>query len=183
MSKDARDKIAELIQRKYGKLIMKIAFEITGDYDVAEDVKQEVLYRCAMKHETLESLYEGQFYNYIVRAAKNTSINVLNKMKSEEEKMERYIEANYSKLITDKVDFKAFEERYGFSEEIIALLTELKPGEREILLMKYYMGFSNKEIAEYLQINLEAVNKRIQRARIRMKSRVVESEGDKLDER
>ena len=92
MSKDARDKIAEMIETKYGKVIMKIVYGITKDYDSAEDIKQEVVLKCAMKHETLEKLHERQIYSYICTAARNTAINAREKMLRKEAEHQKYIE-------------------------------------------------------------------------------------------
>lgn len=183
MSKDARERMAELIEEKYGRLIMKVAFDITGDYDSAEDIKQEVLLKCSKQYKTVEGfVYEGQMYNYVVRAAKNTALNWQDKVISDLAKQERYIEQNRVKLSMNHVDFKAFEEKYGFSDSTVDLLDSLGPLDKEILLLKYYVGLNNIETAEYLNMNVEAVKKRFQRMKIRMKSRVIESEGEKLDE-
>ena len=139
MSKDARERMAELIEEKYGKLIMKIAFDLMGDYESAEEIKQEVIYNCAQKYKTLERLYEGQMHNYVTRAAKNTSVNWKKKRDKEVERHEKYLQENASILAIDYVDFKAFEEKYEFSESTVELLASLDPTEREILLLKYYI--------------------------------------------
>ena len=183
MSVEAREKIAERIERKYGGLIMKIAYDITRDYDSAEDVKQEVLFKCSKHHKTLEGLCEGQFHNYVVRAAKNTALNAATKREHEEIAVDKYMRERSLEFGFDQVDFKAFEENHEFSPEMVALLKSMDKIDREIILLKFYMGMSNAETAAYLHMNVEAIKKRHQRLKIRMRSRVVESEGDKLDEK
>ena len=160
MSKDARDKIAELIEVKYGKLIMKIVCGITKDYDSAEDIKQEVVFKCAMKHETLEKLQERQIYSYVCTAARNTALNVREKMLKEEAEHQKYLEENQGELMINYVDFKAFDDKQEFSEETIKMLKSIAPVDKDILLMKFYLGMSNPEIAEALGMTIENVKKR-----------------------
>ncbi len=182
MSKDARDKIAEFIEVKYGKLIMKIVYGITKDFDSAEDIKQEVVFKCAMKHETLEHLKEGLVYSYICTAARNTALNAREKMLREEAERLKYIEENHAALMVNYVDFKAFEDNQEFSAETIEMLKSIAPVDRDILLMKFYVGLSNPEIAEALGLSIDNVKKRYQRVKIRLMSRLIEQEGDEIDE-
>jgi len=182
VSKDARDKIAEMVQVKYGKLIMKIVYGITKDYNSAEDIKQEVVLKCVMKHETLEKLHERQIYSYICTAAKNTAINAREKMLREEASRQKYIEENRDALMINYVDFKAFDDNHEFSDETITMLKSIAPVDRDILLMKHYVGLSNQEVAEALGMTEANVKKRYQRVKIRLMSRLIEQEGDEIDE-
>jgi len=182
VSKDARDKIAEMIETKYGKVIMKIVYGVTKDYDSAEDIKQEVVLKCAMKHETLERLHERQVYSYICTAARNTAINVREKMLRKEAEHQKYIEECERTLMINYVDFKAFDEKEGFSEETMELLKCLQEVDRNLLLLKFYVGLSNAEIAEALGMSEANVKKRYQRIKIRLMSRLIEQEGDEIDE-
>jgi len=165
VSGDARDTVARLINDKYGLLIYKIAYEILQDEEAVKDIKQEVLLKCSMKSEVLEQLHENKFVAYICTAAKNTALSELRHRKAAARAQEKYIEAERDNLMMDHVDFKAFENEYGFSEEIAELLDDMNPMDKDILVMKYYDRFTNEQIAEELGTNVEHVKKRFQRAK------------------
>ncbi len=165
MSKDARDLIIRLINDKYGLLIYKAAFEILHDRDAVEDVKQEVLIKCSMKVETLEKMKENHMAAYIYTAAKNTAINEYRRRIVAAKAIDKYIFQEGDNLIADRVDFVAFESKYGFSAEMMEILENLSEIDRDILVMKFYHRFSNEEIARELNTNVEHVKKRFQRAK------------------
>ena len=182
MSKDARDKIAELIDEKYGRLIMKIAYDITKDYENAEDIKQEVVFKCCRQSDTLESLTEGRLHNYVCTAAKHTAINALKKTQLNERRHAQYIEENMRELMIDYVDFKAFQNQFDLSDETVDMLKSLKQVDRSIILMKYCIGMSNAEVAEALNLTEANLKKRFQRVKIKLMNSFIDSEGDEIDE-
>ena len=62
------------------------------------------------------------------------------------------------------------------------LLKCLQEVDRNLLLLKFYVGLSNAEIAEALGMSEANVKKRYQRIKIRLMSRLIEQEGDEIDE-
>ncbi|XXM74477.1 sigma-70 family RNA polymerase sigma factor [Lysinibacillus sphaericus] len=49
--------------------------------------------------------------------------------------------------------------------EILAAISQLKDADRDIFMMKYYLGFSNNEIADNLGISKAAVDNRLYRGK------------------
>ena len=59
-------------------------------------------------------------------------------------------------------------------EPVLRQVMELKAGEREILYLIYYEGFSTREAASLLGISQTAVTTRLQRARKKLRERLEE---------
>ena len=59
-------------------------------------------------------------------------------------------------------------------EPVLRQVMELKAGEREILYLIYYEGFSTRETASLLGISQTAVTTRLQRARKKLRERLEE---------
>lgn len=62
----------------------------------------------------------------------------------------------------------------GVTQTVFLKVLELKAGEREILYLIYYEGFSTRETASLLGISQTAVTTRLQRARKKLRERLEE---------
>lgn len=60
------------------------------------------------------------------------------------------------------------------TQTVFLKVLELKAGEREILYLIYYEGFSTRETASLLGISQTAVTTRLQRARKKLRERLEE---------
>lgn len=173
MSDLAREKVINLIQKKYGKIMHKIAYEILQDWHYVEDVEQEVLWRLIMHHEEKTMLPPDELKSYLCTAVKNTAINMVIKNDYIAKAEEKYF--LNTPLSMSFVDVEAFKDKYGFGPEIRELLNSLNNIDRDILCLQYGEGYQIKEIAEALGVNSEYVKKRAYRAKVKLKSIVVEN--------
>lgn len=174
MSEDARNAVIELIQKKYGTLMRKIAREILDDWQFTEDVTQEVLWKLISQHRDRAELPPDQLKNYLCTAVKNTAVNMAKQTGRLKEREERWL--NQRPLTMDAVDMEAFRDQYGFGPDVEEILRGLDNVDRDILGLMYGQGFSRKETAEIVGLSDEAVKKRLQRAKVKIKA-AVEKEG------
>lgn len=172
MSEDARNKVIELIEKKYGKLIRHIAYEIVGDYYLAQDVQQEVLWNFVSKHADKFELPPKEMKNYLCAAVRNTALNMAAKVQKISETEEA--ELNRRMLNMDELDIEAFQDEYGYGLEVQELLSKLDNLDKDILCLKYGAGYDIHEISSIVGIGEDAVRKRIYRAKIRMQSILLE---------
>lgn len=102
--------------------------------------------------------------NLVYTITKNTSANEIKKRDS---KFRQVVSHDTYHAGSDEphIDFKAFEDRYGFSEEIQELLSCLDEIDRDIIRLKFGIGYQDREIAELLGMTLSNVKKRYQRAK------------------
>ena len=165
MSEAARDVVLERLNEKYDLLIYKVAYGVLQDEHLVDDVKQMVLIRCMNKTEMLSMMDSKARNAYIATAARNAAIDELRKRNQSENLENRYLEERQKDVTMDIVNFDAFEEHYGFGQEVWSLLCELPQMDRDLLVLKFYYCFSNGEIAEHFGTNMEHVKKRYQRAK------------------
>jgi len=172
MSEDARNKIIELIEKKYGKLIRHIAYEIVGDYHLTQDVQQEVLWQFVSKHADKFELPPKEMKNYLCAAVRNTALNMA--VKAQKINEAEQAELNLRMLNMDELDVMAFQDEYGYGLEVHELLRKLDSLDKDILCLRYGAGYDIHEISPIVGIGEEAVRKRIYRAKIRMQSILIE---------
>lgn len=175
MSIDARNKVVELIEQKYKKLIEYIAKDIIADAFLVEDIYQEVVLNFISLHEDKFDLPPDEMKNYLCAAVRNTALTMLKK--KQKTAVAEQDEIDCRQLNMDKLNLEAFQDQYGFGLEVQELLVKLDNKDKDILCLKYGEGYSNEEIGEMIYLSEEAVRKRIYRARIRMQSILIESEG------
>lgn len=174
MSEDARNAVIELIQKKYGTLMRKIAHEILDDWQFTEDVTQEVLWNLISQHRDRAELPPDQLKGYLCTAVKNTAVNMARRNGRLQEREEGWL--NQRLLTMDAVDMEGFRDQYGFGLEVEDVLAGLDNTDRDILGLMYGQGFSRRETAEIVGLSEEAVKKRLQRAKVKVRA-AVEKEG------
>ena len=136
----------ELFER-YGDAVFRLAWSCTGSRQDAEDVTQTVFLKVLERRPDLEP---GKERAWLFRVAVNECRSLWRRLKLR---------------------------RTEPLEEALALLRqvmELKAGEREILYLIYYEGFSTRETASLLGISQTAVTTRLQRARKKLRERLEE---------
>ena len=87
------------------------------------------------------------------------SIDYYRKATKKKELISGDIEVNNEKSVEDELIF--LENR----NELIALINLLEPIDREILIMKYFLGFKTDEISAKLGITRSAIENRIYRSK------------------
>lgn len=180
MSEDARDVVIQLIQKKYGALIRHVAFGILYDWQLVEDVEQDLLWNFISKNAEKADLPPDELKNYLCTAIKNTAIDYIRK---EKRRSALEDEVCYlAPLSMDYIDMESFQDRYGFGPEIQELLSMLDNLDRDMICLKYGEGYSNAEIADVLGKKEEFVKKRLYRAKIKMQSILLDRQGGGEDE-
>ena len=167
MSKDARDMLVRMMDEKYGAAMRVIIIDILHDPDIVDDVKQEIFFRCTKRVDLLNSMKDKQLLSYLCTAARNYCINEYHRRNKELRDTAEYAE-HVRLMMNDQVDFVAFENEYGFSEETMQLLKLLNEVDRAIMIYRFYHEMLLSEIGEILGMSEEAVKKRYQRARKKM---------------
>lgn len=179
MSTDARNKVAELIEQKYSRLIQHIAQEILKDAWLTEDVYQEVLMKFILFHEDKFEMPPREMKNYLCAAARNTALTMAKKngriTSAEQEEIDGRV------LNMDLLDMEAFHDRYGFGPEVQELLAALDNKDKDILCLKYGEGYEDREIAEITGLSESAVRKRIYRAKLQMQTILLNHERGEND--
>jgi RNA polymerase sigma factor (sigma-70 family) len=153
----------------YYKVYRK-AFQVTRDAHLAEDIMQETFIKAYNKLDTI--IERDKIEAWLSTIASRTAIDFIRKEKGKatvpiEEmigRLDQTLENNFS--VEKKV------EQMLLKQEIEQQMTYLKPTLKEVLVLKYKKGFSDKEIARLLQIPNNTVKSRLHRARKQLKTEV-----------
>lgn len=169
MSEMAKEQLLELVYLKYGRLIQSIAFEILCNGNNLEDATQEVFLKCISLFDDYEEEKADELKGYICKAAKNTAIDMKRKIEAYESAVQAYGELHITEA---HIEFKAFEDKYGFSLDVQEMLDGLNYEERNILCLKYAEGYSDEEIAVFVEKTVSAVQKQNYRARTKIRNSI-----------
>ena len=150
--------IRDVIDR-YSNTVFRVSYQYVRNRQDAEDVLQEVFvaltnYLCNDSFKSDEHVKA-----WLIRVAINKSINVA-KSNSRRNKNETY----------DNREIRV-DPQYDELEYILSQLTAI---DREIIYLRYYEGYSAREIADFLGMTEQAVFKRLQRARTQLKEFISE---------
>ena len=163
--KKRNPKALDFIIDKYGGLIQSIVkktlFNFEGSGSVEECMNDIFL---AIWNNVDKFQKENSFKSWIAAISKYKAIDYKRKLIKElyNENLEN-IEIRQEDVSDKEILQK--ENR----QELMTLLSRLKPEDKEIFIRRYFNEESTKEIAENLEINREVVNNRLSRGRKRLR--------------
>ncbi|WP_026581197.1 RNA polymerase sigma factor [Bacillus sp. J33] len=150
----------------YNKRLYQIAYCITRDHYLAQDVVQETLIKALKKMETLED--QGKLGAWLSAIATRTAIDFVRKERRTKER------------IQDSFDFENCPERNNIDagkeaemnllqEQIYGYVNSLSPDQKRVFLLKIKHGLKEREIADILQLNPNTVKTKLYRVRQQLK--------------
>ena len=168
-SRQQEDKF-ELLYSKYKKLCLKKAYDILGDYMLAEDAVSEAYLRVYKNLHKIEDPTSNRSIAFVVTIAKNAALTLLAKQKGS---------------AGDELD-ENIEDSFDLEEEAIARLDaqdiqvaigNLNEELRSVLVLKYAHDLSHKDIGAALGISENNVTVRLHRARKKLATILEEGGG------
>jgi RNA polymerase sigma-70 factor (ECF subfamily) len=155
-----------LIAHYQGKAL-RTAFLITHDESTAEDVVQDVFvrfYQCA------DSFDESRpFEPYFMRSVVNAALNLVER----ENKVRAFADEDTSELEELLEQAASVEEQMEFNTlkwQIGEALAKLPPRQRAVIVQRYYLEMSEKEMSEALDSPPGTVKLLLNAARTRLRS-------------
>ncbi|MBE6845706.1 MAG: sigma-70 family RNA polymerase sigma factor [Ruminococcus sp.] len=150
---------------KYKQMLFKLSFCILHNKEDAEDAVHQSFLTIANNFEKIKTMSCHEMESYIVIIIRNNSINTYNK------NIERCTELDEEQLPID-IDF--FEDiNY---ENLVRTISGLSQIYKDVLLLHYVNDFSVKEISKMLDISIDNVRKRLERAKRLLKSELEKGE-------
>ena len=155
--------------RKYEKQVHAQALRKVDDFQIAEDIVQEVFVQVYQRLETLEDpkLFPKWLYVIVNRRC----IAWLRKNRIQTEPLE---EIDISEIETEAYSRYVAAEHARTTAEaqrdlVKKLLAKLKESDREVITLHYFEEMTSTEIGEFLGVPENTVKSRLQRARQRLK--------------
>lgn len=164
---DDRNIIADLYEQYY-PIMKKTAYEISGDYNVVEDLINDAFVKLINKTPILKSLGCCKRTSYIVYTIRNVTIDYIRHRSVEDRIVTMGMEDDLMDSIADSADTP--EEIYVAREtyeELGTAIEALTEGDRNLLYCKYNLGLSDKEISEIMNIPQNNIRQYLVRARSR----------------
>lgn len=163
MPNNPNEEIENLI-KTYGKYVLKICHYYLRNGQDAEDAFQEVFIKLIRKHSAFRG--KSEFKTWLTRIAINTCKDFLKSrlLRNSTDVDEGFLDCN------DCLDAAKYDEYDELYQIIVALPLDYK----DVILLKYYYGYTSKEIARILKLTEPAVNSRLHRAKIYLKEILTE---------
>ena len=153
----------EFLYQKYKNLCLKKAYDILGDYMLAEDAVSEAYIRVYKNLHKIEDPASNRSISFVVTIAKNAALTLLSRQKSSsQEELDESLEDDFD--LEDEVAARLQ------TQDVLAAINQLSEDLRSVFLLKYAHDLSHKEIGAALGISENNVTVRIHRARKKLAS-------------
>lgn len=143
------------------KVIFKYLIKIGAKKEDAEDIVQDTLYKTIVH---IDSIDEDKIISWMFKVSINKYYNLYNKNK----KMSKYISVTDDNILR-KITTDTLTEEYilnnEYREHVNKALNLIKPSYRNLLVLKYFMDLSYKDISKLLDFSEDKVKTYIYRAR------------------
>jgi RNA polymerase sigma-70 factor (family 1) len=147
------------IYSRYWDKMLAVAFNRLGNQEEAEECVQDVLFKLWKLRDDF-SLAKVELSNYLARAIRNQSFNILDRRYRERLKSENYAPEKDINLISPERQFIIRE----IQEQIDNSINALPPQCKLVFKLSRQEGLSNKEIAEKLNLSENTVKSHIKKA-------------------
>ena len=170
------DSINVLLNR-HRKRILDYIYMMVKNRDVADDIFQETLIKVVRFVQEGRYTENGKFLSWVLRIAHNQVIDYFRQKKQRNNVSEG--DAGYDILNNQKFSDHTVEERLITNQietDVRKLIDFLPPEQKEVVLMRYYMGLSFKEIAEQTDVSINTALGRMRYALINLRKLIDEKQ-------
>lgn len=147
------------IYSRYWDKMLAVAFNRLGNQEEAEECVQDVLFKLWKLRDDF-SLAKVELSNYLARAIRNQSFNILDRRYRERLKSENYAPGKDINLLSPERQFIIRE----IQEQIDNSINALPPQCQLVFKLSRQEGLSNKEIAEKLNLSENTIKSHIKKA-------------------
>lgn len=162
----SKEELTEALFLRYKQTMTAIAMSFMGNIHDADDIVQLSMIKVINNIDKIDDINSARCRHFIMVITKNTALNEINK--KNRRKTVTFAPSDIVNISEPCFENYSFEEKYGFSDEMLKLLSELKEIDKDILCLKYGDGYSTGEIGEITGLSEAAVRQRLSRARKRL---------------
>ena len=170
------DSINVLLNR-HRKRILDYIYMMVKNRDVADDIFQETLIKVVRFVQEGRYTENGKFLSWVLRIAHNQVIDYFRQKKQRNNVSEG--DAGYDILNNQKFSDHTVEEKLITNQietDVRKLIDFLPPEQKEVVLMRDYMGLSFKEIAEQTDVSINTALGRMRYALINLRKLIDEKQ-------
>ena len=148
---------------KYQQRLFNVALRMVSNAQDAEDITQTVFLNAFRKLDTYDPAF--RFFSWIYRMTVNEALNTIKRRKDA---------VSFDAGFDLPARTSSADRRADSQERIGRALMELKPDDRAVVVLKYFVSFSYQEIADVLEIPVQTVKSRLFTARERLRASLLE---------
>lgn len=154
------------LYEKYRKLMFFVANDILKDVNLAEDAVQEAFLRIVKNFDKIGDVSCSRTKAFVVIITRNIALTMVSKANAMNELNERMtsVSSDLSDNTFENVSYRV----------LVKSITELPQIYRDVLFLAHIYGYNYSEISELLSISVEAVKKRVQRGKEKLRSSIEE---------
>ncbi|MEW9079263.1 RNA polymerase sigma factor [Terrisporobacter glycolicus] len=147
---------------EYKQLMYHEANLILKDKELSKDAVHEAFIKILHNLYRIENVHCPKTKAFVIIIIRRVSINIYNKRKREN--------IMYISDLENEINFlPSLLNQLDCVNNDILLIKQLQPKDQEIITLKYIYGFSISEISQMLEINKEALYKRFQRCKKKLR--------------
>lgn len=168
-------KSLELLINRYRRKVFTYILLVVGDRQLAEDIFQDTFIKVINSLKEGKYQDNGRFLSWVTRIAHNLVIDYFRK------------EKQLSTVSDDDCDVSVFNStrlaetniedsmvRDQIMEDVRSLIEQLPADQREVIMLRHYMGLSFKEIAEQTNVSINTALGRMRYALINLRKLIDE---------
>ena len=166
--------LEELINRHRSRIYTYI-YLMVKDQHLAEDIFQDTFIKVIKSLRDGKYRDDGKFLSWVVRIAHNLIIDHFRKKKKMNLLSHDEYGADY--LFSQNNSSLNVEDGYvqtQISKDIRTLIDELPPDQREVVILRHYIGLSFKEIADFTSVSINTALGRMRYALINLRKLIKE---------
>jgi RNA polymerase sigma factor (sigma-70 family) len=161
-----KEELIEQLMNLYVEKVYLLAYSFVKDRGMAEDISQEVFFRCYKYLDQFRG--DSSLKSWIYRITVNTSMDFLRKKGSRHVFVEDGFLETFSQTETPETAFLRADE----NERVLQAVLILPIKYREVILMHYFLDVPVIDIADAVNINLNTVKTRLKRGREILKKKL-----------
>ncbi|OIB01348.1 RNA polymerase subunit sigma-24 [Paenibacillus sp. LC231] len=143
-----------MIVNEYSNALLSVAYSVLGDFHEAQDAVQEAFLKCYRNLYTLND--PAKLGSWLYAIAHRTSLDFAKRSR-------RTLPLDETALSSDNIT--PWLEQYVIHDSVWGALQELEEKSRSVVVLHYLSEWSMKEIGQFLNMSVSAVESRIRRAR------------------
>ena len=154
----------EILYKRYGEVVYRLALRILGNSHEAEDLTQEVFLEFWRKQKYDPA--RGTVIVFLLTMTRSRALNRLRKNRSHQERLTQWLSDR--SLLSDNAPFEnaSLEE---LSIQVKNALNALPTNQRLVLEMAYYDGLSQSEITKRLKLPIGTVKSQSRRGLLKLR--------------
>ncbi len=153
------------IYEEFHKLMFYTARKYVSDQYDCEEIVQESLTHLIEKIDTLRGKKRSMICGYIVSTVKNTSINYINRQAAKDRRTVSLEDGLTDQSDTLELSLDELIQRKDVGETLLAVLEQLPASDQLLLEGKYFLDYSDEELAEQLGCKPGSIRMKLTRAR------------------